>query len=235
MTGKPWVQWQQGFEDYECAVSGIRSIGEDGVVSYAGSKKEKRLVRIAAKRLARRTKEVIPVAIDVGVDEASLLAFQEHLASCIQLVGVVPDIAENLTVSEPARIAVRQIELRSERATSTTQGPPDEKLLLIADRAFCKDALRLLAETHSRAPSAWHKLSAFNGCGGQRWSETAEAKKRGKGYDHARHALAEMVDAELIERAGAGKSRRGGFRITKKGLSALRQVTSPSDSLPGRR
>lgn len=93
--------------------------------------------------------------------------------------------------------------------------------LRIAETAFGRAALQILAETHERAPGTWRQLSAFNGCGGQKWDNNAPVKERGKGYDHARRALGKMVDCGLIGRVGAGQSRRGGFRIADEGLQLL--------------
>jgi hypothetical protein len=112
----------------------------------------------------------------------------------------------NENPSTPAERAVQEVRARQQR---------------VAETAFGRGALELLAATYKQNPGAWRQLAAFNGCGGQRWNKAASAKQRGKGYDHARRALAEMVRCDLVKRVGAGETQRGGFRITEQGLHVL--------------
>ncbi len=224
MSRNIWEDWQATCASLDEAISDLRSFGEDGTITYAGTREEKATTRTHARRLAELTQELIPYAIDLGVDEAALLALQPQLDQCATLVCIIPAAVENLHALEAARISCRQVELRSERTRPAPEDPMDEQRRRLAETTFCQDALRSLADTHSSAPGAWRKVSAFNGCGGQRWREAAPVKDRGKGYDFARHALGKMVDCGLIERAGPGKTKRGGFRITEVGLRVLRLV-----------
>lgn len=102
----------------------------------------------------------------------------------------------------------------------------------ILDTAFGRKALELLASTHGSAPDSWRQLTAFNNCGGVRWDPQLPTKESGPGYELARRTLSSMVKCGLIERAGPGKSKRGGYRITDEGLALLQSRTEQHHSRP---
>ena len=107
----------------------------------------------------------------------------------------------------------------SDAASSSAEEQRKRHQQELAESAFGRDALALLAEAHRVAPGSWRQLAAFNGCGGQRWDPTRPAKERGHGYDYARKTLNEMMRAGLLEPSGAGKTKRGAWRITADGLA----------------
>ncbi len=218
MTNKPLDAWKNALKAFRQSVSDIQYIDPDGEVRYEGSKQEKAEVSHAASSLADCTEKLLPLALDHGVDEKSLIALQDQLRLCATIVDLAPRSIENVTADTDAEITCRQIALRAGRARFDPPDALETTRRELAETAFGREALQLLAQLHKTAPETWRRLSAFNGLGGEKWNSSSEAKDRGKGYDRARHMLGKMVDCGLLERAGAGASKRGGFRITADGL-----------------
>lgn len=190
-----------------------------------------------AAKLSDLTRDLIPLAIQVGVDEAPLLVLERQLRSAEREPedGLPPADPGGVDEGHAAEILVQQIRLRraarrrdrqetaalinqaaakaAERVHVAVDGPMvaaekqrqlDQRNLV--DTAFGREALILLAAGGRR------EISAFNGCGGQRWDSTAAVKERGSGYDYARKALVEMERCGLLEGSG-----RSGYRITDAG------------------
>jgi hypothetical protein len=129
---------------YREAVQPLMYVDEDGEAQRSGTLEELIVAAQAARALGDRIGELVPLAIDLGVDEAGLLTYEGRLRDAAIAAFAFRDVDGQ----EAAEVAVRQIELRLTRPAEQQSRTPRNRNRL---------QMQATEKMHKAVRAAWER------------------------------------------------------------------------------